>query len=205
MEDKRLCGKCKEYKPLTEFTKVSRRKDGLSLYCKSCVSIMNAEYRKANKDELNAKKQIYRKNNPDKIKAYTKEYINREDVKKRMREYNKKYIKEHYDTDELYRFKLIIRADIYSSVTRQKYIKKRNMEEIVGCSIEDLISHLKQTYYNNYGVELESETDYQIDHIIPLASANSLEEVIKLCHYTNLQLLRSKDNREKSAKINWKL
>ncbi len=46
-------------------------------------------------------------------------------------------------------------------------------------------------FYNttyNYG--------WDIDHIIPLSSAKSEEDVIKLCHYTNLQPLCSKINRE---------
>jgi hypothetical protein len=36
---------------------------------------------------------------------------------------------------------------------------------------------------------------WDIDHIIPVSSATSEEEVIKLNHYTNLQPLCSKINR----------
>ena len=44
-----------------------------------------------------------------------------------------------------------------------------------------------------------------IDHIIPMSTAKSEEEVIKLNQYTNLQLLKAEDNLEKSDKLNWKL
>lgn len=37
---------------------------------------------------------------------------------------------------------------------------------------------------------------WDIDHIIPVSSANSEEEIIKLNHYTNLQPLCSKINRD---------
>ena len=37
---------------------------------------------------------------------------------------------------------------------------------------------------------------WDIDHIIPLSSANTEEDIIKLNHYTNLQPLCSKINRE---------
>ena len=42
---------------------------------------------------------------------------------------------------------------------------------------------------------------YHIDHIIPLASATSLDDIIRLCHYTNLQPLWCKENLKKSNKL----
>ena len=165
----------------------------------------NSIYRDQNKDILNEKKKIYRKNNPEKITNYMKEYLSREDVKQRRKEYTNNYIKEHYQSDEIYRLKLLIRAEIYQSVTRKKYIQSNNLEEIIGLSIDDFINYLKKTYYNNYGVELNGAEEYQIDHIIPLATANTIEDIYKLCHYTNLQLLKKEDNRLKGAKVDWKL
>jgi 5-methylcytosine-specific restriction endonuclease McrA len=39
---------------------------------------------------------------------------------------------------------------------------------------------------------------WQLDHIIPISNAKSIEDVIKLNHYTNLRPLCSKLNLEKS-------
>ena len=201
----KYCSKCNQYKPIEAFSRNKNRKDGRCIYCKSCMNKSNSIYRDQNKDILNEKKKIYRKNNPEKITNYMKEYLSREDVKQRRKEYTNNYIKEHYQSDEIYRLKLLIRAEIYQSVTRKKYIQSNNLEEIIGLSIDDFINYLKKTYYNNYGVELNGAEEYQIDHIIPLATANTIEDIYKLCHYTNLQLLKKEDNRLKGAKVDWKL
>ena len=40
------CGRCGEIKPVSEFTKNKSRKDGLNVYCKSCVSKIYPTYKK---------------------------------------------------------------------------------------------------------------------------------------------------------------
>lgn len=62
-----------------------------------------------------------------------------------------------------------------------------------------------ETYKKNYGVEWDEKEDVHIDHIIPLTTAESEEDIIRLCHYTNLQLLKAKDNLEKRDKMDWSL
>jgi len=47
----------------------------------------------------------------------------------------------------------------------------------------------------------ENRDEWHIDHIIPLSSATSEEEALKLYHYTNLQPLWAIDNLRKSNKI----
>lgn len=42
---------------------------------------------------------------------------------------------------------------------------------------------------------------WHIDHIIPLSSAKTEEEIYKLCHYSNLQPLWAEDNMKKGDKI----
>jgi len=51
--------------------------------------------------------------------------------------------------------------------------------------------------WENYGLN-----GWHIDHIIPLISAKTEEEIYKLCHFTNLQPLWWYENLEKRNKIN---
>ena len=47
----------------------------------------------------------------------------------------------------------------------------------------------------------ENRNEWHIDHIIPLSSSKTEEDVFKLCHYTNLQPLWVNENLQKSNKI----
>ena len=48
--------------------------------------------------------------------------------------------------------------------------------------------------WDNYG-------EWQIDHIVPLSSGETLEELIALNHYTNLQPLWADENNRKGGTV----
>lgn len=51
--------------------------------------------------------------------------------------------------------------------------------------------------FNNYGLyNGEFNYGWDLDHIIPISSAKTEDDLIKLNHYTNFQPLCSKINRE---------
>ena len=92
-----------------------------------------------------------------------------------------------------------MRNFIYNSFTRCKNKKNKRTEEILGCDIFLFRDYIKSKFKE--GMTLENYGDWQIDHIMPLATAKTEEDVIRLCHYTNLQPLWASENREKSDKI----
>ena len=110
-----------------------------------------------------------------------------------------------YLNDDIYRFKQQIRTVIRSSFTRKGYSKKSHTYEIIGIDFDKFGAHLLKTYKDIYGMEWDGIEKVHIDHIIPLATAKTEEDVIKLCHYTNLQLLKGEDNLSKGDKLDWKL
>ena len=81
-----------------------------------------------------------------------------------------------------------------------KISKKNKTFDIVGCSPEFLKQHLEKQFTKGMSWELLGQ-HIHIDHIIPLSSAKTEDELYKLCHYENLQPLWAEDNLKKSNKI----
>lgn len=77
--------------------------------------------------------------------------------------------------------------------------KDKKTQEIVGCTFEELKLHIENQFtegmtWENYGTD-----GWHIDHVKPLAMANTKEEIIASNHYTNLQPMWQLDNLKKGA------
>lgn len=77
--------------------------------------------------------------------------------------------------------------------------KPYGTEKIVGCSWPFLREYFENLFQP--GMTWENYGEWHIDHIIPLSSAESAEEMMRLCHYTNLQPLWASDNLSKGSKL----
>ena len=73
----KACTQCKESKPLDDFRRQSKTKDGYKYRCKECDDLAARDYykRRRGKIILNAKK--WQADNPDKVKEYKKKYYER--------------------------------------------------------------------------------------------------------------------------------
>lgn len=71
--------------------------------------------------------------------------------------------------------------------------------ELVGCGIPELKAHLEAQFTN--GMTWDNYGSWHVDHRIPLASATSIADVWRLCHYTNLQPLWAADNIRKGISV----
>ena len=156
-----------------------------------------------NKDIILKKNKIYREKNKEKLSLKSKQYY--QNHKQEIIKNNTLYKKNRIKKDNLYNFKCKIRHSLDLFFYRKGLTKSKHTEEIIGMPLNEFYQYLLQTFKNNYGYEWNENEKVHIDHIIPLAVANTKEDVIKLCHYSNLQLLKAKDNLEKADKLNWKL
>lgn len=190
------CTKCKEDKELDQFNKTDKHKDGLKNWCKLCVREYDKIYQEKNKHiretKRNEKKHL--KKEYDKINSKLYSALNKEK--------RKSYRKEKYHNDPLFKLKVLCNSYIRTSLKRNNYIKSNRTEEIIGCTIEELKIYLESKFeswmnWNNHGIyNGEENFGWDIDHIIPLSSVYEENKIIELNHYTNLQPLCSKINRD---------
>jgi hypothetical protein len=219
----KVCSKCGEIKPITEFTKNKNSKDGLKCMCKSCAVILGRKYRKDHADKKKETCSNYRKNNKEKIKEQSKKYYKR--TKEERKKYNQKWhqenkakhrakIKEWIDkhreelnardrerrkADNLYRLRNNLRNVIRRIFLNGKFLKNKSTEEILGCTYEFFKEYIEAKFTN--GMTWDNYGKWHIDHIIPLSSAKTEEEMYMLSRYTNMQPLWAKDNLSKGHKV----
>ena len=82
MESKR-CSKCEQVLSLDSFTKNSKRKDGLTCWCKSCNKKSRDRYYQENKESIKNRHRNWRSQNTESIKRKRKEK-HKEDPRKTM-------------------------------------------------------------------------------------------------------------------------
>ena len=104
-------------------------------------------------------------------------------------------------TDLEYKLRRRLRSRIWHVlVAGQKSISTM---ELLGCSIEELKSHLESQFVDGMSWENYGLNGWEIDHIKPCVSfiLADPEEQKKCFHYTNLQPLWMADNRKKGGKL----
>ena len=202
----KTCNKCKLEKELNQFNKSQ-------YYCKSCQSENYKKWRIDNKDKEIERSKLFRETNPDYFKNHYYENHEKEIERSRNKynkDYHREYKKKRLQDDVLFKFNCNLRSLIKISIKRNGYTKNSSTFEVLGCSYNDFKLHLESKFepwmnWQNYG-KYNGELNYgwDIDHIIPISSATNEEEVLKLNHYTNLQPLCSKINRDiKKDKLNY--
>lgn len=189
---KKVCTICKEEKGIDEFHKFKLSKDGFRSDCKNCRSFERREYNRKNKEKNKEYKKKYYERNKDSIKLYNKEWS------KKNPHYQGQYHKERMKNDPIFHMSQKLRARLRDYLKKNQITKKNKTFKIIGCSPEELKKYLEERFYGE--MSWENRNLWDIDHIIPLSSAKSIEEVEKLSHYTNLQPLWRTENKKKSNK-----
>ena len=174
-EGAKVCTRCVIEKPVSEFGPMVTAADGRKPHCKQCHAGIQLEYVDSNREEVNAR---YRASN----------------VKHASR--NRKRRAE----DTGFRIRCNLSGRVCSALKAAGTIKSENTKELIGCSIEDLKSHLESKFtegmtWGNYG-------EWHLDHIKPCVTFNlvEVEEQRKCFHWTNLQPLWALDNLRKSSR-----
>lgn len=196
-------------------------------YCKRNKELVKARgksYRESHKAEIAARAKARREQDVEGFRASRREYYakNKARIQERAKIYRAKYAEkrkesakqyrlEHKDeinnkktarlhSDPIFKLKEQSRNMLRCALRTNGHRKNSKSSDILGCSLDCFVEHLKNTWKLRYGAEWNGEPCH-IDHIIPLSTASTEEETLKLCHYSNLQLLTPEDNMAKSNKI----
>lgn len=172
---------------------------------------IKAWYSRPEIKEIRRKRWIEQSKDEDlrqKRKEYHKQYYSNPEKKKLIKRrvtsqiYKTKrnqWIKEKSKKDILFALKRRMSARTWAAFNLQGYRKNSKTAQMLGCSWRFLKTHIEKQFTK--GMTWENRHLWQIDHIIPLASAKNEDQLKKLCHFSNLQPLWNYDNQSKSDKI----
>jgi len=189
------------------------------------------EYKLKNKAKIRVDAKKYRTENANKIKAYFEVY--NEKNKEKLREKRKKhyeknkertllinriwlqnnknlrtkqqstYSRKRRKTDILFKLSDNMRTRLRSFLRSKGLKKNKRTFDLIGCTPLELRTHLEKQFEPGMTWNNHTNFGWHVDHIIPLSSAKTREDIEILCHYTNLQPLWWDDNLEKKADINY--
>lgn len=214
---RKKCYKCLKTRLVKYFNKRKASKDGLQKVCKDCSRLQSKDFYFKNKQLykdlylkdretiLNRNKK-WNKNNRDKVIQHKQKFMsNNPDYYSKYRKENKKILNRKTSLRDNFRRKTDILFKLQKNYRNRLYDyyrgtnRSKRSEEIIGLSWTEFKIYLENKFL--IGMTWENYGEWHIDHIIPLASANSPKELENLFHYTNCQPLWAKDNILKGAKL----
>jgi hypothetical protein len=96
--------------------------------------------------------------------------------------------------DAVYKMKLRLSSRINKALKRCNGNGYKSTVLFLGAPLDIVRKHIENQFtqgmsWKNYGIN-----GWHVDHIIPLSSGKTYEDIKRLCHYTNLQPLWALDN-----------
>lgn len=221
------CTICGEVKPYSEFHRRADSVDGHCCWCKPCKSERKRAAYSVTAERDRARVAAYRSAHPEKVAAakraaYLKKHEqykangraayrrDPESKKKYQAEYRRnnllavnaataRYKRERLRSDPLFRAQYSMRARVFLAFRKKGLPQRGRTREILGCEWDELKTHMESRFTE--GMSWDNYGSWHVDHIIPLSSATSEAELVRLCHFTNLQPLWAADNIRKGARI----
>ena len=187
------CSICREVKTIEEFSKSINTTHGLDSVCKECRRNAASDRRKSNPERVKEIRRNSRNKHAEKSRESKKKWA--EENKDHIR----KYKREKYKNDPIYKMQLVCRQMVKRMFKSTGIKKCYKTQEVLGYNAKDLKLHIEKQFkegmtWDNYG-------EWHIDHIIPISSAKSLYDGIRLSQLENLQPLWAEENILKGDKL----
>ena len=204
------CGICKCEKPADAFYKSKVKQGGLSWDCKTCDKKRKADYLadpKSLKKRNEAADKKYQATKVAVLLRSKENYLTRRAVlieratKWRLGNPEKVRAAKRVNASiPLNKLKNNMRNRINGALASAGHYKKNSTQEIIGCDWYEFKAHIERQFTKGMSWE-RMGSEIHIDHICPMASAKTEEDVLALNHFTNLRPLWASENLQKSAKI----
>lgn len=175
--------------------------------CRQCQKESTQAWRDANRHIHNARAAEYREKNRSEIRkrdAAARD-ANREHFRKSKSEWysnNKDAVqqrrRERRECDPVFAMADRLRCRFKKFLVLRGFKKATKTHSILGCTYEEFVSHIERQFLK--GMTWDNKCLWHIDHITPLCTAKTEDEVIALFHFTNLRPIWAKDNLQKSGK-----
>lgn len=225
-EPRKICSKCGNSKPISQFYKDRdrRRSD-----CSTCNSSSRSKYQRQHIPQVLEKNRKWRQNNSDHYSEWLANYAPR----------RRKNVYTRYHTDEGLRSKVIAESYAYRHDPKNKEkiratklrltLKYRQNPEwrlvrnlrrrlnfvldgkrkceatmkLVGCTPFQLMKHLETMFQDGMAWDNYGRAGWHVDHRVPcdFFDLSNTEEQKRCFHYSNLQPLWAGDNLLKGSKI----
>ncbi len=171
------CTRCKQIKPLSEFGKCIRNKDGLKYYCRKCSSEIDKKTRLANPEKKRKTDRLYREKNIDRIREYDRNRVR--DPQKRKEVYTK-WLANHKDRSaEIKRNWEKRNPDKVMDNSRLKRARRRNaiIEKFPAFEIYERDQWICQLCHKrvNKNLRWPDPMSPSIDHITPISQGGAHE------------------------------
>lgn len=148
----KTCKKCNVEKPLSEFHKDKKLKDGHSNRCKECAIARAKEHYQSNREDAIARQKAWTEANRDKTREYSRQSYQRnlDSRREKNRAYSAAWAKK------------------YPEKARMLVAKRR--ARLLSAGHENIVGWLELLqFYGGVCAKCGSQEDLQLDHIIPIS------------------------------------
>lgn len=177
--------------------KIKQKYDIWAAKNKERIAKLKSEYHKKNKEQINKKHKEWINKNKDRVSKTSQVW--KEKNKEKWLSYRADYERNRRKNDPLFALIGNIRGGINKAFKNHGYTKKSKTSQILGANFEVVKIHIESQFID--GMSWDNRDEWEIDHIVPLASANNEDELYALAHYKNLQPLWDDLNLAKSDKF----
>lgn len=217
----KICGKCKVSKPVHEFYKRTKSKDGLCHKCKQCATEYTKQYIKKNEEKVAERQKKYYALTIEKQKKYSVEYYiknkekalkksvlhyqqNRDEILKKRQENKKIYNKRSNDYYHQNKNKCVetrkkwVQKNRFRLTAKQNYRYTSQKKRTPLWLNEQDLQKISDIYKQAAELTASTGIKHHVDHIIPLQG----KTVSGLHVPHNLQVLNYMENIRKKNKYN---